>query len=105
SLPAVAKVPARKALSVMQRELYRSLYDTEVVGRANIPHNRSCIVVANHTSHLDTGLVKYALGRYGEGLTPLAARDYFFAGHPLKVAFFEHLTNLRPIDRETGSGK
>lgn len=104
-LPSFVRRPARGALAHLQRELYRTLYATDVEGRANIPHNRSCIVVANHTSHLDTGLVKFALGRYGDALTPLAARDYFFAGHPLKVAFFENLTNLRPIDRETGSGR
>lgn len=103
-VPAVVKAPARRALALAQRELYRALFDTEVEGRAHIPYNRPCIVVANHSSHLDTGLVKYALGRYGEALTPLAAKDYFFEGHPLKVAFFEHLTNLEPIDRESGSG-
>jgi long-chain acyl-CoA synthetase len=105
TLPDFAWRPARRALATAQRELYRALYATEVEGRANIPQNRSCIVIANHTSHLDTGLVKYALGPYGRKLTPLAARDYFFAGHPLKVAFFENLTNLEPIDRETGSGR
>jgi long-chain acyl-CoA synthetase len=103
-MPAIAKVPARRMIGTFQREIYNTLYDTEVDGRANIPQNRSCIVVANHTSHLDTGLVKFALGPYGSGLTPLAARDYFFEGNRFKVAFFEHLTNLQPIDRETGSG-
>ncbi|HEY4222560.1 MAG TPA: lysophospholipid acyltransferase family protein, partial [Myxococcota bacterium] len=73
-------------------------------GRAFIPHNRSTIVIANHTSHLDTGLVKFALGRYGKDLRPLAAKDYFFEGNALKVGFFQHFTNLVPIDRESGSG-
>jgi 1-acyl-sn-glycerol-3-phosphate acyltransferase len=50
------------------------------------------------------GLVKHALGAWGQGLRPLAAKDYFFEGNPVKVAFFEHLTNLVPVDRETGSG-
>jgi long-chain acyl-CoA synthetase len=61
-------------------------------------------VVANHCSHLDTGLVKFALGPYGQRLRPLAAKDYFFEGNKWKVAFFEELTNLAPIDRESGSG-
>ena len=103
-VPTLIKRPARLALGFAQRELYRSLFTTEVEGRAHIPYNQPCIVVANHCSHLDTGLVKFAMGRYGEGLTPLAAKDYFFEGHPLKVAFFEHLTNLEPIERESGSG-
>ena len=95
---------ARAALSLAQKRLYQSGFDTVVRGQAFVPANRNCIVVANHTSHLDTGLVKYALGDYGQGLKPLAAKDYFFEGNPLKVAFFENLTNLVPIDRETGSG-
>lgn len=95
---------ARAALSLAQNRLYQSGFDTVVRGQAFVPANRNCIVVANHTSHLDTGLVKYALGEYGQGLKPLAAKDYFFEGNPLKVAFFENLTNLVPIDRETGSG-
>ena len=51
-----------------------------VVGRAFIPHNRNTIVVANHASHLDMGLVRHALGTYGEDIVSLAAQDYFFEG-------------------------
>jgi long-chain acyl-CoA synthetase len=70
------------------------------VGRANIPHNRNVIVVANHSSHLDMGLVRHALGKYGEDIVSLAAQDYFFADG-LRRAFFENLTNLQPLDRRT----
>jgi long-chain acyl-CoA synthetase len=45
------------------------------------------------------GLVKHALGPYGENMVALAAQDYFFEGSPLWVTYFEELTNLRPIDR------
>lgn len=103
ALPLV-KPAGRRAIAFTQRELFRSLFHATVFGRAFIPYNRSSIVIANHTSHLDTGLVKFALGRYGEDLRPLAAKDYFFEGNRAKVAFFEHFTNLVPIDRETGSG-
>ena len=94
----------RAALTFVQREAYRTVFHARVSGRAFIPHNRNAIVVANHTSHLDTGLVKFALGSFGRDLRPLAAKDYFFEGARAKVAFFEHFTNLVPIDRETGSG-
>ncbi len=103
-VPWLIKAPARAALGRAQRDLYQTLFTTRVEGRANIPYNRPAIVVANHSSHLDTGLVKFALGRYAERLRPLAAADYFFEGNPLKVAFFEHLTNLVPLDRSSGSG-
>jgi long-chain acyl-CoA synthetase len=99
-----AKPFGRAALTVAQREAYRTIFSSTVTGRAFIPHNKNSIVIANHTSHLDTGLVKYALADYGRDLRPLAAKDYFFEGAAPKVAFFEHFTNLVPIDRETGSG-
>jgi long-chain acyl-CoA synthetase len=100
--PTVAS--ARTTLSFLQQSLFRHGFRTTVEGSAFIPANRSAIVVANHTSHLDMGLIKYALGAWGQQLRPLAAKDYFFEGNPWKVAFFTHLTNLVPVDRETGSG-
>jgi long-chain acyl-CoA synthetase len=104
TLQAPAVHTARAALSLAQENLYSHGFATTVEGQAFLPVNRNAIVVANHTSHLDMGLVKFALGRWGQQLRPLAAKDYFFEGNPLKVAFFEHLTNLVPVDRETGSG-
>ncbi len=43
------------------------------------------------------GLVKYALGSYGEDIVSLAAQDYFFEGNRLRKAYFENLTNLVPL--------
>ena len=99
------KVPAplaslgRRLLSAGQRALYREFYDTRVSGLANVPHDRNVLVVSNHASHLDMGLVKTALGEEGERLAALAARDYFF-DTPLKRAYFENFTNLIPMERE-----
>jgi long-chain acyl-CoA synthetase len=78
---------------------YGGIMKPRVYGRAYIPHNRNVIVVANHASHLDMGLVRYALGTYGHGIVSLAAQDYFFDRGTIKRAFFENLTNLHPIDR------
>jgi long-chain acyl-CoA synthetase len=87
---------------VLQQTLNGAILRTTVKGRAFIPQNRSVIVVSNHTSHLDMGLVKYALGEYGKEMTALAAKDYFFEGNRWKVAYFEHLTNVTPLDRKAG---
>src|SRR5439155_27140822 len=56
------------------------------------------LVAANHTSHLDVGLVKIALRDEGTKLASLAARDYFF-DNPWKRAWFGNFTNLVPIQR------
>jgi 1-acyl-sn-glycerol-3-phosphate acyltransferase len=55
-------------------------------------------VCANHASHLDTGLIKYALGEQGEALVALAAKDYFF-DDPVRRMYFENFTNLVPMER------
>jgi long-chain acyl-CoA synthetase len=75
---------------------------SEVHGRAFIPHNRNTIVVANHSSHLDMGFVRHALGKYGEDVVTLAAQDYFFDKDTIRRTFFENFTNLRALDRKSG---
>ena len=88
----------RRLLSLAQRALYRQGYAADVRGRSFIPRDRNFLVVANHTSHLDMGLVKVALGDQGENLAALAAADYFFDTR-LKRAYFENFTNLIPMER------
>jgi long-chain acyl-CoA synthetase len=88
-------------LNVGQRALYERVLKTRVTGKAYLPASRQFIVAANHSSHLDMGLVKHALGDWGDRLVALAAKDYFF-DDPLKRVYFENFTNLIPMDR-TGS--
>jgi len=98
AVPAPVAALGRRLLSVAQRALYRKVYDARVLGEAFVPRDRNFLVVANHASHLDMGLVKVALGEQGGNLAALAARDYFF-DTPLKRAYFENFTNLIPMDR------
>ena len=51
----------------MQRALYERLLRTKYEGRTNIPYHTNFIVAANHSSHLDMGLVKMALDDAGRG--------------------------------------
>jgi long-chain acyl-CoA synthetase len=96
--PLVARI-GRKILEAGQRALYQVVYETDVKGSAFVPHDRNFLVVANHASHLDMGLVKVALGDEGSRVAALAARDYFF-DTPVKRAYFENFTNLIPMERE-----
>jgi long-chain acyl-CoA synthetase len=82
-----------------QLGFYDRVLSTKVTGRANIPFDRNVIVAANHASHLDMGLVKYALGSYGKDIVSLAAQDYFFEGNRFRKAYFENFTNLVPMPR------
>lgn len=99
-LPAPVAALAKSLLGQAQMGFYDRLMKPEVFGRAFIPHNRTTIVISNHASHLDMGLVKYALGNYGQGMVALAAQDYFFDG-PWRRAYFKQLTNLQAFDRKT----
>ena len=98
-LPESVQKAARSLVGGLQDVFYGQVMKPRVVGRANVPHNRNVIVVANHGSHLDMGLVRHALGEYGEDIVSLAAQDYFF-GSGARRAFFENLTNLVPVDRK-----
>src|SRR3970282_923185 len=97
-VPAPVASFGRSLLSFGQKALYESLFDVKVTGKSFIPQNRNFLVIANHPSHLDMGLVKVVLGDQGQRLTALAARDYFFDTR-LKRAYFENFTNLIPMDR------
>jgi long-chain acyl-CoA synthetase len=99
AVPAAVARIGRKLLGLGQKALYERYYDTRVVGLAHVPHDRNVLVVANHSSHLDMGLVKVALGDEARRLAALAARDYFFDTR-VKRAYFENFTNLIPMERE-----
>jgi long-chain acyl-CoA synthetase len=101
-LPAAMQEAGKRFVGKLQDAFYGQMMKTRVTGRAFIPHNRNTIVVANHASHLDMGLVRHALGAYGEDIVSLAAQDYFFEGGGLRKAFFENMTNLVAIDRKSG---
>lgn len=82
-----------------QMSSYDTLFNVDVFGRAHIPyHNPNVIVIANHCSHLDMGLVKYALGDYGVNIRAVAAADYFFK-NKVRKTYFGNFTNLLPLER------
>ena len=98
-LPPALQELGRKGLAAVQHWFYHEALTPEFKGRANIPDYTHFIVVANHASHLDMGLVKMALGRAGDNLVALAAADYFF-DNKVKRTIFENFTNLVPMERK-----
>ncbi|PIW00474.1 MAG: AMP-dependent synthetase [Deltaproteobacteria bacterium CG17_big_fil_post_rev_8_21_14_2_50_63_7] len=93
----VAKGGSR-LLDWAQKAAYAKGFNVKVYGKANIPYNRRVIVVANHSSHLDMGVIKYALWDFAPQLSALAARDYFFK-EGARNTYFSHFTNLIPVER------
>jgi long-chain acyl-CoA synthetase len=99
NLPPALREAAMHWMGRAQMKFYESVLSTRVTGRAFIPYNRNTLVTVNHASHLDMGLVKYALDSYGKDIVSLAAQDYFFEGNRWRKAYFENFTNLVPMQR------
>lgn len=97
-LPEPAKRVGQRVIDLSRSLAFNQLFKLDIKGQANIPLNQQVIVIANHSSHLDIGLIKEALGPLGDELAVLAAQDYFF-DHEYKEALFTQLTHLIPLDR------
>jgi long-chain acyl-CoA synthetase len=97
-VPPTMQRAVKRVLREGQKAFYAKGLKTKVTGEQHIPYNRQTILAANHASHLDMGLIKHALGTYGEEIVALAAKDYFFEGK-WRRSYFENFTNLRPLDR------
>jgi long-chain acyl-CoA synthetase len=97
-VPSFVRLAGNKAGDALQRIFYDRFLDTHYEGRSNIPAHTNFIVAANHSSHLDMGLTKMALGEAGKDMVVLAAADYFF-DTKYKRAVIENFTNLVPMER------
>lgn len=98
-VPEPLSMLGKQLLFMGQMQSYEKLFNVEVFGQHNLPlHNRNIVVISNHCSHLDMGLVKYALGDYGKEIRALAAADYFYKDKTRKT-YFKNFTNLIPIER------
>jgi long-chain acyl-CoA synthetase len=98
-LPRPLRDLARTATRGAQRALFETWLKPKILGRGNIPANRNVLVVANHSSHVDFGLLGYALGAMGDDLVVLAAKDYFFNTSARRF-LASNFTTLIPFDRE-----
>jgi long-chain acyl-CoA synthetase len=97
-LPVSLQRLGKRGLAAAQRLFYTRALQTKVRGQGHVPQHIHFIVAANHSSHLDMGAVKVALGDAGRDLASLAAADYFFSNR-WRRAYFANLTNLVPMER------
>jgi 1-acyl-sn-glycerol-3-phosphate acyltransferase len=77
----------------------------EIHGLENLPDQPPFVIVANHSSHLDTVVLASALSlRWRDHVSPLAAGDYFFATPPL-AGLSAVILNALPIWRDRRHGQ
>lgn len=73
----------RAFAALIIRGLLRIYNRFEIIGHENLRTNRSCVIVANHCSHLDAICILAALPlRKLHCAFPVAAADYFFQSVP-----------------------
>ncbi|HVV02400.1 MAG TPA: lysophospholipid acyltransferase family protein [Verrucomicrobiae bacterium] len=90
----------RSAAALALRGWLKMYHRFEIAGRENLPRRGSFIMVANHSSHLDTlcllaGLPLRKLHR----VFPAAAQDYFFVSVP-RLAIAAVVVNALPFARK-----
>jgi long-chain acyl-CoA synthetase len=101
-IPSIVRRAGNAVVSFAQDTLYEGVLDTRIEGESNVPQHVNFIVAPNHTSHIDTGLVKKALGPgVADQTVAVAAADYWF-DTKYKRAYMNNFTTLVPIER-TGS--
>ena len=100
-VPSIIRRIGNQVIDFAQERLYDGILNTTIEGASNVPQHTNFIVAPNHASHLDTGLVKKALGEMAEQTVAVAAADYWF-DTKYKRAYMNNFTTLIPIER-TGS--
>jgi long-chain acyl-CoA synthetase len=98
-IPSIVRRAGNAVVNFAQNTLYEGVLDTSIEGESNVPQHVNFIVAPNHTSHLDTGLVKKALGPgVADQTVAVAAADYWF-DTKYKRAYMNNFTTLVPIER------
>ncbi len=101
-IPSLVRRAGNAVVSFAQNTLYEGVLDTRIEGESNVPQHVNFIVAPNHTSHIDTGLVKKALGPgVADQTVAVAAADYWF-DTKYKRAYMNNFTTLVPIERTGG---
>jgi 1-acyl-sn-glycerol-3-phosphate acyltransferase len=97
--PGLAVRGLRSVAAVLLRGWLRAYDRLTIVGRQNLPTDRSYILVANHASHLDTLclLAALPLGQLHRAF-PVAAADYFCVS-PLRAFLAKLVVNVMPFER------
>ena len=103
--PGMLAYAVRSLAAVLLRAWMRAFHRLRIEGRENLPATGSCVLVCNHTSHLDTLCLLSAVElRKIHHCFPAAAADYFFTSLP-RSAISAVLINALPFDRGAGGAQ
>src|SRR5580693_5029687 len=98
--PDITVYGLRSLVALVLRGWLRTYHRLEIIGRENLPAQGSCVMVANHTSHLDTLCMLAAMPlRKLHRAFPAAAQDYFFVSVP-RLAIAAVVVNALPFGRQ-----
>jgi len=91
----------RSLVALALRGWLRTYHRLEIHGQEHLPNDKSFVLVANHTSHLDTLCLLAALPlRKLHRAFPAAAADYFFESVP-RIWVAAVVVNALPFGRQT----
>ncbi len=98
--PGMLAYAIRSIAALLLRVWLRTYHRLQIEGRENLPKHGSCVLVCNHTSHLDALCLLCAvpLSRIHHCF-PAAAADYFFSSLPRSTVAVI-LINALPFDRQ-----
>ncbi len=97
--PSMLVCGVRSLAAAVVRCWLRLYHRLTIVGRQNLPADRSFVLIANHASHLDTLCLLSALPiRQLHRAFPAAAKDYFCV-NPLRALLARVFVNVLPFDR------
>lgn len=98
--PDVVVYGFRSVIALLIRGLLRVYLRFEILGAENLPNDKSFVLVANHSSHLDSVCLLAALPlRRLHRAFPVAAADYFFRSLP-RSWFASVVMNALPFGRQ-----
>jgi 1-acyl-sn-glycerol-3-phosphate acyltransferase len=90
----------RSLAALAVRAWLRTYHRLEITGQEHLPKDGSYVLIANHTSHLDTLCLLAALPlRKLHRAFPAAAEDYFFVNIP-RLAVVAIVVNALPFGRQ-----
>lgn len=86
--------------NIVLRFVLKIYFRLNFVGKENFPKGKSCVLISNHSSHLDAVCLSSVLSISKiDSVFSVAAKDYFFASF-WRCFFSAVFVNALPFDRE-----